>query len=160
MSIRHGVGGDEYVIDKLTRRSTVEDVISRIVKDLKLDKGRWIIVEVKFFFIFSDTGFQVDAFKQSLICSKASGWERHLASISLKSHLLWVLRLNFKKIIVKKTHQTFRNSAQVFFDLKSFSWNANTIYRMRFGPWSLQPLVINHATYGRFNHGNEVLKDY
>ena len=73
MSIRHGVGGEEYVIDKLTRRSTVEDVISRIVKDLKLDKGRWIIVEVKFFFIFSDTGFQVDAFKQSLICSKASG---------------------------------------------------------------------------------------
>ena len=67
MSIRHGVGGEEYVIDKLTRRSTVEDVISRIVKDLKLDKGRWIIVEV-IFFIFSDTGFQVDTFKQSLIC--------------------------------------------------------------------------------------------
>ena len=48
MSIRHGVGGEEYVIDKLTRRSTVEDVISRIVKDLKLDKGRWIILEVIF----------------------------------------------------------------------------------------------------------------
>ena len=48
MSIRHGVGGEEYVIDKLTRRSTVEDVISRIVKDLKLDKGRWIILEVNF----------------------------------------------------------------------------------------------------------------
>ena len=48
MSIRHGVGGEEYVIDKLTRRSTVEDVISRIVKDLKLDKGRWIILEVSF----------------------------------------------------------------------------------------------------------------
>jgi len=45
VSIRHGVGGEEYVIDKLTRRSTVEDVISRIVKDLKLDKGRWIILE-------------------------------------------------------------------------------------------------------------------
>ena len=51
MSIRHGVGGEEYVIDKLTRRSTVEDVISRIVKDLKLDKGRWIILEVIFYSI-------------------------------------------------------------------------------------------------------------
>ena len=50
VSIRHGVGGEEYVIDKLTRRSTVEDVISRIVKDLKLDKGRWIILEVKVLF--------------------------------------------------------------------------------------------------------------
>jgi len=45
VSIRHGVGGDEYVVDKLTRRSTVEDVIGRVVKDLKLDKGRWIILE-------------------------------------------------------------------------------------------------------------------
>ena len=60
MSIRHGVGGEEYVIDKLTRRSTVEDVISRIVKDLKLDKGRWIILEVIFYAI--EMGFHAGAF--------------------------------------------------------------------------------------------------
>ena len=48
MSIRHGVGDGVSVMEGLSRRSTVADVLDDLTNKLDLESGKWIIIEVKY----------------------------------------------------------------------------------------------------------------